>query len=104
MPAKDYDAIAKSMIRRPSEVKRLPRILVYGRQKKGKSTFGATAPDVLVIDPEQGTDWMTGMDPQTWPVNRWEDLNDVYSYLRMGKHPYKWVVVDGLTRLNDMAL
>lgn len=104
MPDKNYADIAAKKIRKPSSIQRRPRILVYGRQKKGKSTFGATAPKVLVVDPEQGTDWMTGMDPDTWAVNRWEDLNEVYNYLRLGDHPYEWVCLDGLTRLNDMAL
>jgi|SRR6185312_4863005 len=104
MPDKDYAAIAAKRIMKPSQKKRLPRVLIYGRNKKGKSTLAATAPDVLVIDPEQGTDWMTGQDPDTWEVRRWEDLNEVYNYLRTGNHPYRWVVVDGLTKLNDMAL
>jgi hypothetical protein len=104
VPAKDYESIASRTIVKPSQIKKIPRILVYGRNKKGKSTFGASAPDVLIADPEQGSVWMKGLDPDIWPLNRWEDLNDLYSYLRLGKHPYKWVVLDGLTRINDMAL
>jgi hypothetical protein len=77
---------------------------VYGRNKKGKSTFGASAPEVLILDPEQGTTWMKGLDPDTWPIGKWEDINDAYSFLRLGNHKYKWVCVDGISRMNDMAL
>lgn len=31
-------------------------------------------------------------------------MAELYGYLRGGEHPYEWVVVDGLSRLNDMAL
>jgi hypothetical protein len=104
MPEKDYAALAAKSIVKPSQIQKTPRVLVYGRNKKGKSTFGASAPDVLILDPEQGTTWMKGLDPDTWQISKWEDVNDVYQYLRTGKHPYKWVCVDGLSRLNDMAL
>ena len=104
VPAKDYEALAAKMIKRPSEIKKIPRILVYGRNKKGKSTFGASAPNVLILDPEQGTTWMKGLDPDTWPITRWEDMADAHAFLRLGKHKYEWVCVDGLSRLNDMAL
>lgn len=104
MADKDYTEIAARRIKRPSEIERLPRVLIYGRNKKGKSTLAATADNVLIIDPEQGTTWMKGVDPDTWQIDRWEDLNEVYNYLRLGKHPYKWVCLDGLSRMNDMAL
>jgi len=104
MAAKDYEELAARMITKPSQIKKIPRILVYGRNKKGKSTFGASAPNVLILDPEQGTTWMKGLDPDTWPITKWEDLNDAYSFLRLGKHSYEWVCVDGLSRMNDMAL
>ncbi len=104
MVAKDYEAIAARVITKPSEIRKIPRILIYGRNKKGKSTFGASAPDVLILDPEQGTTWMKGLDPDVWPITRWEDINEAYSFLRLGKHKYKWVCVDGISRMNDMAL
>src|ERR1700744_3496406 len=104
MPVKDYEALASKMIKKPSEIEKIPRILVYSRNKKGKSTFGASAPDVLILDPEQGTTWMKGQDPDTWQITRWEDVADVHAFLRLGKHNYQWVCVDGLSRLNDMAL
>lgn len=104
--AKDYAAIARQRITRPSEEKRYPKILVYSRNKKGKTTFGLSAgvEKTLVIDPEMGTSEMRKNDPQRWLVDRWEDLDDVYNYLRHTEHPYQWVVVDGLTKFSNMAL
>lgn len=101
---KDYAAIAAAKIQKPSGQKRMPQVLVYARNKKGKSTFGASAPDVLMIDPENGTDHLRKVDPAVWKVSQWEDLEEVYRFLRLGTHKYKWVCVDGITRIHNMAL
>jgi len=103
---KDYVAIAKQRIVRPATMEKLPRILVYGRNKKGKTTFCTSAgvEHTLIADPETGTTYMKGLNPHVWPVSKWEDLEELYGYLRLGKHPYRWVALDGLTRFSDMAL
>lgn len=105
-PKKDYQAIAKVRIHRAGDVERAPRLFVYGRQKKGKTTFGISAgvENTLVLDPEAGTDEMKTKNPHVWSIGKWEDIADAYEYLRQGDHPYTWVVVDGLTRMNNMAL
>lgn len=106
MAEKDYMAIARQRIVRPATQVKMPRILVYGRYKKGKTTFSLSAgiADTLIADPETGTSYMEGLNPHVWPILSWGDLEELYGYLRLGKHPYKWVVLDGLSRFNDMAL
>lgn len=103
---KDYQAIAASKITRPSKSKRAPRIFVYGRNKKGKTTFGASGgqAETLIIDPEEGTEGMVKRDPHVWPITAWPEIDDAYNFLKLGKHPYKWVSVDGLTKFSNMAL
>lgn len=103
---KDYAAIAAQRITKPSQTKRFPKMLIYARNKKGKTTFGISAgvDKTLVLDPERGTDEMKTKDPNRWEIERWEDLDDAFNYLRYSDHPYQWVVVDGLTKLNNMAL
>lgn len=87
-------------------MERQPKIMIYGRNKKGKTTFGVSAgiENTLVIDPEHGTDEMRTKDPHVWHIEKWEEIDDVYQYLRGGNHPYTWVVVDGLTKLSNMSL
>jgi len=106
MVTKDYSAIAAKFITRPSTIKRLPKFLIYSRNKKGKTTFGISAgvEKTLVIDPEHGTDEMSSLNPHTWHIERWEQLDDVWNFLRFSEHQYEWVVVDGLTKLSNMAL
>lgn len=103
--SKDYAAIARSKIYKPSQAKeRKPSILVYGRNKKGKTRFCTTAPNVLILDPERGTDQYDRADPDVWPIQHWADLDEVYKYLRANDHPYEYVAFDGMTRFANMAL
>lgn len=82
---------------------RAPRYLVYGRSKQGKTTFSCTAPNVLVLDPESGTrDGVSNVD--VYPVERWQDCDEALKFLRGSDHGYDWIVVDGLTRINQMSL
>ena len=109
---KDYSAIAAAKITSPSKRAesgggvRRPSILVYARNKKGKTRFCLTAGKgkVLIVDPEQGTDRFLKADPDVWHLESWEEIDDIYKFLRSGKHNYQWVAFDGATRIANMAL
>lgn len=115
---RDYLAIAKKKVHRPADREPTPKFLIYGRNKKGKTTFGISAgiEKTLVIDPEQGTDMSKKNNPYVWPVSTWQDMQDVWGALRTGelspyllgqgktKEPFSWVCLDGCTKLNNMAL
>ena len=47
--------MTSKIIKAGTKTPRMPRYLVYGRSKQGKTTFACTAPNVLVLDPESGT-------------------------------------------------
>lgn len=105
--AKDYAAIAASKITRPSKLQdRLPTILIYARNKKGKTRFSMSPGqgEVLIVDPEHGTDPFIKRDPHVWHINTWEELDEIYKFLRHSQHTYTWVALDGLTRMSNMAL
>lgn len=107
MATKNYQAIAKAKIRKPSQSKRKPRILVYSRNKKGKTHFCNTARDVLILDPENGTDELKRSDPDVWPIESWLDIDEAYHYLKGSKEArdkYRWIAVDGTTRMSNMSL
>jgi len=115
---KDYLALARTRAHTPKTKESWRKILVYARNKKGKTRFcfSAGRDNVLIIDPEGGTDLMKHLDPFVWPIEKWEDMQEVYGALRTGKlspnhivqgessTPFTWVCPDGMTRLNNMAL
>jgi hypothetical protein len=118
MAEPDYLALAKLRAHTPSRKKSFRRLAVYARNKKGKTRLGLTAgrDNILFVDPEDGTDLMKTMDPFVWPLTQWADTQEVYGALRTGKlspnhivqgessTPFTWVCLDGLTKMNNMAL
>lgn len=109
MAGKDYAAIARAKITKPGSG-RMPRYLVYGRNKKGKTHFCATAPNVLILDPEDGTIAEDPTKADVWPVTEWADLDEAYNAVKGGfvsprtKQPYQWIALDGMTRMLSMAI
>lgn len=105
MARKDYAAIARSKIKSPGDEEPL-RVLVYGRNKKGKTTFGASGPRTLVLDPERGSKLLKNEDAKVWPIQEWADIDEAYQFLKTPEAAkmFDWVCVDGLTRINNMAL
>lgn len=118
MAEPDYLKLARTRAHTPSTKVSYRRIAVYARNKKGKTRFALSAgrDNILIIDPEGGTDLMKHLDPFVWPITQWPDMQEVYGALRTGKlspnhikqgessTPFSWVCVDGLTKLNNMAL
>jgi AAA domain len=111
---KDYVQIARAKIGKVTadnkEPARMPRYLIYGRNKKGKTRFCATAPNVLICDPEDGTVAESKLNPDVWQITQWSDLDEVYHFLKSGgKSPttgkaYEWVALDGMTKMLSMAI
>jgi hypothetical protein len=88
---------------------RKPRFLIYARNKKGKTRFSATAPNVLVLDPEAGTDYEKKINPDVWHASSWDDVQEFYDFMKnWGKgpsgQPYEWVALDGFTKIHNLAL
>ena len=103
----DYAAIAAKHITRPAEQsERLPTLLVYSRNKKGKTRFGMSAgkDKVLIADPERGTDRFRKRNPHVWHITEWADLDLLYKFMKNADHDYEWVDLDGMTRISNMAL
>lgn len=102
----DFEALAAKHITRPAEKTRYPKFLIYGRNKKGKTTFSLSGgvEKTLVLDPEDGTDEMRTSNPHVWKITQWTDIDDAINYIKYANHPYQWISVDGLTRYANMAL
>lgn len=82
-------------------------LAVYGRSGTGKTTFAGTAPKpLLILDVnDRGTISVKGQ-PETYvlSIEKWEDFEEVYWYLKSGNHNFQSVVIDTLTQLQDLAI
>jgi hypothetical protein len=116
--SKDWIAVARKNVKRARDLPFNPDMLIYGRKKKGKTTFALSGgvEKTLVLDPEEGAWYKHKLNPYIWPINKWEDMNDAYNALRTGKlspatlgqgpekEPFRIVVPDGLTKINNICL
>lgn len=80
---------------------------VYGRSGTGKTTFGATFPmPALLLDiREKGTQSVAGIEGLDYiQINEWEEIEQVYWFLKSGKHKYKTVILDQVSQMQDLAM
>lgn len=102
--------MAKSDIsRKIKPVSELPMTLtalIYGRSGTGKTTFAATWPKpLLLVDiREKGTDSIARVeDVDVISIENWEELEDLYWFLKKSTHQYQTVVLDQVTQMQDLA-
>src|SRR5262249_38388869 len=77
-----------------------PRLMVYGTEGIGKSTFAAGAPQPVFIQTEDGLDQI---DCAHFPLaTSYEDVVAALSELRTEAHDYESVVIDSLDWLERL--
>lgn len=81
-------------------------MLAYGRNGKGKTRFGASAENVLIIDiNEDGTRSAKGYKgAKVLHCSKWEDVVYAKWYLRERDHPYDAVAIDNLTQMQMVCM
>jgi hypothetical protein len=92
-----------------------PNILIFAKPKAGKTTWACSDDKVLLINCEvegeisaANSDWL-GDKVKQWKVYKYEDFHRCLNWLqeinRKGKEiPFKWVVVDTITTLQDRQM
>jgi hypothetical protein len=82
------------------KVKKPTRVVLYGPEGVGKSTFGANAPKPIFLGSEDGTDQL---DVQRFPTpETWEDVFAALRVLATEPHDYETLVVDSLDWLEPL--
>jgi AAA domain-containing protein len=76
------------------------RVLIYGAEKIGKSSFAAGAPDPIFIGAEDGTE---RLDVERLQPSSWVEVIDWIGELAVDKHDYKTLVIDPVNWLEPMC-
>lgn len=88
-------AVTKGRLERPM------RVLLFGVEGVGKSTFAANAPSPIFLAAEDGT---AQLDVARFPEPKsWGDVLDALDELMVGEHDFKTVVVDTLDWLEPLC-
>lgn len=102
----DYDNIV-SKIQDVADLDMLVKALAYGRSGTGKTTLACHVlpkPLLLIDLREEGSDSVSDVEGvKVVSVNEWEEIEQLYWYLESGDHPYKSVVIDTVTQLQEVC-
>lgn len=96
-----------SLVTKKGNPAKPPRVLIYGVEGVGKSTFGARAPNPVFISPEGGTDLLrsaSGEGVDEMPnVGDWDSLNRALDAILVQPHGFKTLVIDSADWVEKLA-
>ena len=75
------------------------RLIIYSKPKTGKTTAFAGLEDNLILDLENGSEYVEALKVK---INSLQDLLDAGKAIKEAGCPYKYVTVDTVTALEDM--
>ena len=81
--------------------------MLYGRPAHGKTRLVSTTPGrCLVVKPpaDHTISAVKGSTCKVWEVGTWNEMTDVYEYLRHGDDQWDWVWLDSLSVWQDYGL
>ena len=92
---------------RPPKATNLRNLLIYGKEKSGKTTACSQLPNHLIIDVEDGSEFITGnvIQPpkEMGPVSRSKWLKELAKTIREAGYPYDYVIIDTISQLDVEA-
>ena len=77
------------------------RIVIYSKPKTGKTTAYAGLENNLILDLENGTDYVDALKIN---INSLQELLDAGKAIKEAGKPYKFITVDTVTALEDMIM
>jgi len=86
-----------------SEIQRInpKRLVIYSKPKTGKTTAYAGLENNLILDLENGTEYVSAMAVK---VNSLEELAEVGKAVIAAGKPYRVITIDTVTALEDMIM
>jgi hypothetical protein len=85
----------------PAKTKNPKNLIIFSKVKVGKTSALAQLPDSLLIDLEKGSENVAGRILQ---ANNLEDLRKIGDAIIEANYPYKYLVIDTITKLEEMIV
>jgi len=76
-------------------------LIIFSKPKVGKTSLLAQLEDCLIIDLEEGSDYV---DALKLKANSWEEIKAIGKAIKEANYPYKYIAVDTITALENLAL
>lgn len=91
LPTKKVDA----------EVKSPKNLIIFSKPKVGKTTLLANLDNCLIVDLEDGADYVSAMKIKAKSI---EDIKKIGKAIKEANYPYKYVAIDTITALEEMCI
>jgi hypothetical protein len=76
-------------------------LIIYGPHKVGKTTLLSYLDDAFILDIEDGARFV---DSVRLAATTLEEVNKICAKIKESKNPYKYLIIDSVTRLEDIIL
>ena len=93
--------IVLPMTKVPAEHKSPKNLIVFSKPKVGKTSLFAQLDNALILDLENGTDFIDAMKMKASSIEEIKEIGE--AILAAGK-PYKYIVIDTITALEELAI
>lgn len=77
------------------------KLFLYSQPKCGKTTLLAQLEGCLIIDLENGSNYVEAMKVK---ANNLQELSEVFQAIKEAGNPYKYIALDTVTKLEEMVL
>ena len=84
----------------PAKVQDPKRLIIFSKPKRGKTTALAALDSCLIVDTENGSNYVDAYKVQIQNV---QDINDLCKALKAANYPYKFIAIDTITILEDVC-
>lgn len=76
-------------------------LLIFSKPKVGKTTLLSQLPNCLIIDLENGTDYISAVKLK---ANTIQELFDIEAAIIKAKNPYKYIALDTVSALEELCI
>lgn len=84
----------------PAKVQDPKRLIIFSKPKRGKTTALAALDNCLIVDTENGSNYVNALKVQVQSI---QDINELCKQLKAANCPYKFIALDTITMLEDVC-
>ena len=85
----------------PASIKSPKNLIIFSKPKVGKTTLLAGLENCLLLDLEQGSDYVAAMKIQ---ANSVDEIKEIGKAIKEANYPYKYIAVDTITALEEICV
>jgi hypothetical protein len=99
--SEDTQELILPMGKSMAEIKSPKNLIIFSKPKVGKTTLLASLDNCLLVDLEDGSDYVSAMKVKARSI---DDIKKIGKAIKDAEYPYKYVALDTITALEEMCV